>query len=82
MPSTRNTPALKSSPSHQQGQHDPVVVPPAHAPIRRAAITAAAYASLGALINIILIAGFVAAGFTMHTEQQLQQRERGVLIRG
>lgn len=59
-----------------------MVVPPAHIPLRRAAITAAAYASLGALINIILIAGFVATGFTMHTEQQLQQRERGVLIRG
>ena len=34
------------------------------------------------MINIILITGFVAAGFSMHNEQQLQQRERGVLIRG
>jgi len=34
------------------------------------------------MINIILIAGFVAAGVTMHFEQQLQQRELGVLIHG
>jgi hypothetical protein len=59
-----------------------VVVPPAHIPLRHAAIAAATYACIGAMINIILIAGFVAAGLTMHNEQQLQQRERGVLIRG
>jgi len=82
MPSTHNTRALKSSRSHQQNHYDPVVLPPAHIPLRRAAITAATYASLGAMINIILIAGLVAAGVTMHSEQQLQQRELGVLIHG
>lgn len=82
MRSIRNTPALKLFPSHHGNHHDPVVVPAAHIPLRRAAIAAAAHACIGAMINIILITGFVAAGLTMHNEQQLQQRERGVLIRG
>jgi hypothetical protein len=82
MPSTCNTPALKSFPSHHGNHHDPVVVPPAHIPLRRAAIAAATHACIGAMINIILITGFVAAGLTMHNEQQMQQRERGVLIHG
>jgi hypothetical protein len=34
------------------------------------------------MINIILIAGICTTAFTLHNEQQLQQRERGVLIRG
>lgn len=77
-----STPALKSFPSRHGNHHDPLVVPAAHIPLRRAAIAAAANACIGAMINIILIAGFVSAGFTMNNEQQLQQRERGVLIRG
>jgi hypothetical protein len=54
---------------------------------RRAAAAAQADASCrgmiwSSLITTLLILGFFAAGITMHREQQLQQRERGVLVRG
>jgi hypothetical protein len=70
----------KSSASHQN--HDPAVVSldAYRAQRRRAAAAAQADACcrglIGALISVVVIAGFIASGYTMHRERELQRIER------